>query len=463
MTADKYNIIVADDEAIIRKSLHQILSRESHQITLVDDGLKAIDLIRTNNFDLAFIDLKIPGMGGLDILREIKQLSPNTEVVIITGFGTVETAVEAMKNGAYDYISKPFTPETIRLVLKKIIQKKKLFSTSGENQLSIEYGDSSEVIIGFSSKMQEIYDMIRKVAPTDSTVLISGESGTGKELIAKAIHHNSLRKNKPFMTVDCCSLVETLFESELFGHVRGSFTGAIATKHGSFELAHGGTFFFDEISNISLGIQAKILRVIQEREIKRVGATESIKVDVRVIAATNANLRNLVDNGTFREDLFYRLSVIPIHVPSLRERKEDIIPLAHHFLQKYNKRRKRNIDKISEKVQEHLLLHHWPGNVRELENVLERAVVIEDANEISFSSLPTYIKDIRTVQESNHIEIRPLEQIEKEYILKTLTMTAWNRSKTAKLLGIDRKTLYDKIKRYGIQEPDAIDGDKQIT
>ena len=452
MAITKLNILVVDDEKVIREGCKQIFIKEGHAVTLVEDGLKAFNLFQTdNNFHIAFVDLKMPVMDGLSLLKEIKKISPSTEVVIITGHGTIETAVEAMKHGAYDYISKPFTPNTIRQVLKKIIEKRKLLGESSEKKLVIEYNNDGEVIIGSSFKMREIYELILKVAPTDSTVLITGESGTGKELIARAIHYNSHRNNKPFLTVDCGSLVETLFESELFGHVKGSFTGAVATKHGSFELAHEGTFFFDEISNISLAIQAKILRAIQEKEIKRVGATETIKVDVRVIAATNVDLRSLVAQGRFREDLFYRLSVIPIHLPPLAERKQDIIPLANHFLNKYNQRRKRDIERISPNVQELLLNYNWPGNVRELENVIERAVVIEDTNEITFSSLPTHFRGTSAVTNSTLFEIRRLDELEKEYITKALQTTNWNRSKTAKLLGIDRKTLYEKIKRYKIE------------
>lgn len=451
MAYDKLNILIVDDEPIIRKSLSQIFSRDGYEASLAADGPTALDLLKKNYFHIAFVDLKMPGMTGHEVLKEIKKRSPATEVVIITGYGTVETAVEAMKIGAYDYITKPFTPKAIRLIMKKIIVKRNLSGVSQQKNLVITYNDKGDAIIGSTPRMQEIYQLILKVAPTDSTVLISGESGTGKELIARAIHYNSHRKDKPFLTVDCGSLVETLFESELFGHVKGSFTGAIATKHGSFELAHGGTFFFDEISHISLSIQAKILRAIQEKEIKRVGATETIKVNVRVIAATNEELRRLVQENKFREDLFYRLSVIPIHLPPLRERKPDIIPLANHFLKKYNQRRKRNINGISKIVQENLLNYNWPGNVRELENVIERAVVIEDANEITYSSLPTHIRGTEHGTGADQFEIRRLDQIEKEYIIKTLKATSWNRSRTAKLLGIDRKTLYDKIKRYKIQ------------
>jgi len=444
-------ILVVDDDESIRISFKQVLAKDGHQATIVENGNLALEQVKKNQFDLAFVDLKMPGIDGIEVLKQIRNLSHKTDVVIITGFGTVATAVEAMKYGAYDYIQKPFPVETIRQVINKIVEKRAILKDVRSKQLKFDRNGQIETIIGESPRMLEVYDLVQKVAPTDSTVLITGETGTGKELIAKAIHFNSLRKNKPFLTVDCSSLVETLFESELFGHVKGSFTGAIATKHGSFELANGGSFFFDEIGNISLNIQAKILRAIQEREIKRVGATETIKVDVRVIAATNTNLRQSVEDGTFREDLFYRISVIPIHLPPLRERKEDIIPLAKHFLDKYNQRRSKALKGFSSRAKEIFLNYNWQGNVRELENVVERAVVIEDADEVTVASLPSHIRGAENLSEPPDQEIKSLGQLEKEHIIRTLKATDGNRSKTARLLGIDRKTLYDKIKRYGIE------------
>ncbi|MCI0494456.1 sigma-54 dependent transcriptional regulator [candidate division KSB1 bacterium] len=444
-------IIVVDDDAAIRFSLKQVLEKEGHITAVVENGLLALEQLKSNHFDLAFVDLKMPGIDGMSLLKEIRNYDPRTDVVIITGFATIETAVEAMKYGAYDYIQKPFSIESIRQVLNKIVEKRAILQTGEIKRLKFDRNGQIETIIGESPRMLEVYELVQKVAPTDSTVLITGETGTGKELIAKAIHYNSLRKDKPFLTVDCNSLVETLFESELFGHVKGSFTGAVATKHGSFELANGGTFFFDEIGNISLNIQSKILRVIQEKEIRRVGATETIKVDVRVIAATNKNLRQAVENDTFREDLFYRISVIPVHLSPLRERKEDIIPLANHFLEKYNQRRRRALTGFHPIVKENLLNYSWPGNVRELENIVERSVVIEDNDEITLSSLPSHLRGDSAQAETSSHEIVSLELLEKSHIIKALKATEWNRSKTARLLRIDRKTLYDKIRRYQIE------------
>lgn len=451
MAVHTLKVLVVDDDEAIRISLKQVLVKEGHITTVAENGLLALEQLKRNHFDLALVDLKMPGIDGMSLLKEIRNHDPSTDVIIITGFATVETAVEAIKYGAYDYIQKPFSIATIRLVLNKIAEKRSVLQTGETKQLKFDRNGEIETIIGESPRMHQIYDLVQKVAPTDSTVLITGETGTGKELIAKAIHFNSLRKKKPFLTVDCNSLVETLFESELFGHVKGSFTGAVATKHGSFELANGGTFFFDEIGNISLNIQSKILRVIQEKEIRRVGATDTIKVDVRVIAATNKDLRQAVDKGTFREDLFYRISVIPIHLPPLRDRKEDIIPLANHFLAKYNQRRKRALKGFHSTVKEVFLNYSWHGNVRELENVVERSVVIEDNEEITFSSLPSHLRGNSAQIDATSHEIVSLELLEKSHIIRTLNATDWNRSKTARLLGIDRKTLYDKIKRYQIE------------
>jgi len=451
MVTAKPKILVADDDEVIRISFQQLLNKEEVETEIVENGKCALEVLSQQKFDLAFVDLMMPEMGGMEILKIIRENYPLTKVVVITGFGTINNAVDAMKHGAVDFIQKPFTPNQIRDILKLYLYKRKK-STASLKQLQFSRDGQIETIIGVSPLMGEIYDLVLKVAPTDSTVLITGETGTGKELIAKAIHFNSLRKDKPFLTVDCCSLVETLFESELFGHVKGSFTGATATKHGSFELANGGTFFFDEIGNISLNIQAKILRAIQEREIKRVGDTETIKVDVRVIAATNKDLKKAVEEGAFREDLFYRLSVIPIHLPSLRERTEDIIPLAEHFLEKYNQKRKKSLAGFRDDVKELFLKYHWPGNVRELENVVERAVVIEDDKVITLSSLPSHIRNLGRSRKIVGAKLKSLDELEKEHIQSVLKETNWNRSKAARILGIDRKTLYEKLRRYEIHK-----------
>lgn len=449
---EKLNILVVDDEAVVRHACVTFCNRGGHVSLQADSGQKALELLSRYEFDLVLADLIMPDLDGIELLKQIKQRQPQTDVVIMSGFATIETAVEAMRFGAYDYFSKPLLPGALNKIIEKLVSKKKLLRDVVPGDLAIEY-ESDEKIIGQSQAMKEVFHLIKKVAPTDSTVLITGESGTGKDLIAKAIHYNSLRREKPFMAVDCGSLVETLFESELFGHVKGSFTGAIAQKHGSFELANGGTFFFDEIGNISLNIQAKILRAIQEKEIKPVGDVKAIKVDVRVIAATNLDLRQSVQSGKFREDLFYRLSVIPIHLPELKERRDDIIPLAEYFLDKFNQRRKRNIRGLDDVVRERFLNYHWPGNVRELENVIERAVIFEEGPRLSLSSLPSHLRKTPAGEAKSTYEVSQipsLSEMEKQHIAHTLEATGGNRAKTARILGIDRKTLYDKIRKYNL-------------
>lgn len=452
---EQLSILIVDDELVMRRACQDVCNREGHRTQLAQNGYEALELLERDVFDLVITDLKMPGLDGIELLDRIKQQFPKIDVVIMSGFASIETAVEAIRLGAYDYFSKPMLPASIRKIIAKIVDKKNLLKDVIPGELTIEY-ENGEKIIGQSAAMQEVFQLLKRVAPTDSTVLITGESGTGKELIAKAIHYNSLRLEKPFLTVDCGALVETLFESELFGHVKGSFTGAIATKHGSFELANDGSFFFDEIGNISLNIQAKILRAIQEKEIKRVGDTKTTKVDVRVIAATNLDLRQSVAAGEFREDLFYRLSVIPIHLPSLKERKEDILPLAKYFLNRFNQRKKRDIIGLKQEVEQKFLAYDWPGNVRELENVIERAVIFEDSVWISLSSLPTHIRQATTYNNTSEAvgvnSVLSLEEVEVAHIKRTLEITSWNRSKTARLLGIDRKTLYDKIKKYNLSK-----------
>lgn len=356
-----------------------------------------------------------------------------------------------MKLGAYDYISKPFTPEALRLIVKRGLEKRTLILENKYLKEKLNVTNQSEQIIGKSEPMQRIYGMIRKIAPTDSTVLVTGESGTGKELIAKAIHAHSLRRDNEFVAVDCGALVETLLESELFGHVKGSFTGATQTKHGSLELANGGTFFFDEVSNLSLNMQSKLLRVIQEREIKPVGSEKKVPIDVRIIAATNQDLRNAIKEKTFREDLYYRLSVFPIRLPPLKERAEDIPLLVEHFVNKYNKKKRKLSIRVAQETMDLLLRYTWPGNIRELGNTIERAMILTDDGIILPEDLPWYIRDQR--EDKGGILSKglvSLQEVEKMHIEYVLDKTRWNKSKTAEILGIDRKTLYQKVKKYSL-------------
>ena len=448
---DPENILIIDDEEAIRDSCKQVLVREGYRIYLASNAQEGIRLFQEKLIHVVLLDLKLPGKNGMEILPALKKMKPETPVIIITGFATIESAVEAIKLGAFDYISKPFSPAELRVVVNKALRSRELYT----QRLRIQKGKDDtgfDMVVGKSKPMEQVVDIVRRVSTSESTVLITGESGTGKELLAREIHKHSLRKNAPFVVVDCGALVETLFESELFGHVKGSFTGAHVTKHGRFEVANGGTIFLDEISNISLNIQAKLLRAIQEKEITRIGSTRPTKVDVRIIAATNENLAECVKAGKFREDLFYRLSVVPVHLPPLRERKEDIPLLIDHFLKKYNKGKATGIKKISTQVKKALIEYNWPGNIRELENTIERAVVLSRKDEIEIQDLIYHgIGSSLSFMQAPDGKFKTLEEIEKEYINIVLQAQHGNKSHTAKILGIDRKTLLSKIKKYNLE------------
>jgi len=444
------NILVIDDEESMRDSCRQALARDGNRVKVAEDGAGGLSMLQAESFDLVILDLKMPGLSGMEVLKKIQKDDPEIMVIVITGYATVESAVEAMKGGAYDFIPKPFTPGSLRAIVKRALDRRELVLENVLLRSELKESFGPEVIIGQSRAMKMVEELVGKVGPTDSTVLIYGESGTGKELVARAIHRHSSRIDKPFVAVDCGSLVENLFESELFGHVKGSFTSATATKYGRFELANGGTLFFDEIGNISVNIQTKLLRVLQEREITKVGSSQIIQVDVRIVAATNKDLQKAVKAGTFREDLFYRLSVVPITLPALRERRDDIPLLADYFLKKYNKKRKKNIRAISDQAMKALVEYNWPGNVRELENAIERAVVLAENSVIKPSDLLYYGLSVEVSQEPDSSEPRRLVDVEKEHIAKALKMFKGHRGKTAEWLGIDRKTLRSKLSRYEI-------------
>jgi len=445
------NILVIDDEESMRDSCQQTLSRGGNRVEVADAGSKGLAMLGAESFDLVILDLKMPGLSGMEVLKKIKEDDPETMVIVITGYATIESAVEAMKRGAYDFIPKPFTPDSLRAIVKRALDRRELALENVLLRSELKASFGPDVIVGRSKSMKKVEELVQKVGPTDTTVLISGESGTGKELVARAIHRYSSRKDKPFVAVDCGSLVEKLFESELFGHVKGSFTGATATKYGRFELTKDGTLFFDEIGNISVNIQTKLLRVLQEREITKVGSSQVVKVDVRIVAATNKDLETSVKAGTFREDLFYRLSVVPITLPALRERRDDIPLLANHFLQKYNQKRRKNIRAISERAMKALVEHDWPGNVRELENAIERAVVLAENDVVRPSDLLYYGLSLETPAGSEAGTPRRLVDVEKEHIVKTLKIFNGHRGKTAEWLGIDRKTLRSKLRKYGME------------
>ncbi len=449
---EKAQILIIDDEEAIRDAMSQVLKREGYEVKEAQEGKEGLELFQKQNFHLVFLDLKLPGIKGLDVLSLMKEANPETPVIIITGYSSIESAVEAMKRGAFDYMPKPFTPEELRVITRKALESRRLVFENMYLRQELETKIEFELVIGQSPAMQKVLDIVRRVSPTESTVLITGESGTGKELIAREIHRHSGRRQAPFVVVDCGALVETLFESELFGHVKGSFTGAHETKHGRFEVADGGTIFFDEISNIGPNIQAKLLRVIQEREITRIGSTRPIKVDVRILAATNENLAELVKKGKFREDLFYRLNVVPLHLPPLRERKEDIPLLVEHFLQKYNRRAKKAIKGLNARAIKALVDYDWPGNIRELENTIERAVVLARGETIDLEDLLTHGITARVAPGAQWPSPpKTLSEMEKEYIKFVLQVSKGNRSAAAKTLGIDRKTLWAKIKKYQIE------------
>jgi DNA-binding NtrC family response regulator len=443
--------LVVDDDEVTCNLLEEVLAKEGYAVDKALNGQEAIDRGESKPYDVVLTDIKMVGVDGMAVLRAYRQKSPETIIIMMTAFGSIETAIRAIKEGAYDYVSKPFKLEEIKLTIHRALEQNRLLQENlfYRQELITKY--KLENIVGRSSQMLQVYKTIARVADSRSTILITGESGTGKELVARAIHFNSQRAAKHFVAVDCGSLAETLLESELFGHVRGAFTGAIANKRGLFEEADGGTCFLDEVGDISLAMQAKLLRVLQEHEIKRVGGTETVKVDVRILAATNKNLEQLVAEKKFREDLFYRLNVVSVHLPPLRERPEDIPLLADHFLRKYAADNEKPVSQVSQEALDLLSCYRWPGNVRELENVIERAVTLSHRSIILPEDLPRRLRvqppEVITPSLPSHI---PLSELEKRYIQKVLEETGGNKKRAADILGIDRRTLYRMAARYGL-------------
>lgn len=452
---EKPRILVVDDELIVRESLSDWLLESGYEVEAVEDGFKAIGEVKKKKWDLLLVDLKMLGMDGIDVMREVKRISKELPVVIITGYPTVDSAVQAMKEGAYDYIIKPFNPEEIDLVIRNIIAHQNLVKENIYLRQELKRRYQFKDIIGKSRKMQEVLVLVKTVAKSSSTVLIQGESGTGKELIARAIHSTSPRSKRPFIAVSCAALPETLLESELFGHEKGAFTNAISLRKGKFELADKGTLFLDEVGDMSQETQADLLRVLEEREFTRIGGSELIKVDVRVISATNKELKKLVSEKKFREDLYYRLNVVDIQVPPLRERREDIPLLAEHFLTKYSIENKKGIEFIDEDALRLLMRYNWPGNIRELENVIERAVVVAKKDFIGPDELPPSVKGKpkEALKSSVADHNLSLQEIEKRHISQVLEATNWNIKEAANTLRIDRATLYNKIKKYKLTKP----------
>jgi DNA-binding NtrC family response regulator len=438
-------ILVVDDELIMRESLSGWLKRDGHEVETAASGEEALDKIKEVRFDILLVDIKMEGMSGLDVLKRVKDDDPDVAIVMITAFGSISTAIEAIKNGAFDYLLKPFDPHELGVLIEKIQESQ---AQAIENlYLREQYKERTrfESLIGQSPVMQKIFDLIQNVAPTNSTVLITGDTGTGKGLAAKAIHSNSPRCHGPFVIVNCGAIPEHLMESELFGYQKGAFTDAKSTKKGRLEMAHGGTLFLDEIGEISMRMQIDLLRVLEDRIFYRVGGTQPMEADFRVIAATNRDLHAAIKDGLFREDLYYRLNVFSFKMPSLSERKEDIPLLAEHFLHRFSNETNKQIDNISREAMDEMMLNEWPGNIRELENAIERAVVVSKKRKILPEDLPIFRPENLCVSSDN-----TLAGIEKAHISRVLHENDWNISRTSKELGIDRSTLYSKIRRYRI-------------
>lgn len=447
------SVLIVEDDTKLRHALKEIMTREGYAVDATESGDTAVSMIKDTVYDLVISDLKLPGIDGMDVLRSVQKLARDTSVIIVTAYATVDTAVEAMKEGAEDYIAKPFNLEEIRLVVRKVLDKKALVDDNRflRNQLKKKYSFGN--LVGNSEAMVEVYKTIEKIKDSRATILILGETGTGKELVARAIHFNSVRSEKPFLPVNCAALAETLLESELFGYVKGAFTGAVRDKQGVFEVAHGGTVFLDEIGDISPRLQQILLRVLENGEIQPVGSTTRRKVDVRVVAATNKELEDMVKQGTFRADLYYRLNVISLELPPLRMRKEDIATLAGHFLRKYATENEKTINDMSRDALRLLERYHWPGNVRELENVVERATLLETSREITPESLPENIRNAPQAPPVNPDEdLQTLEEVGRTYIETVLKKTGGNKARASEILGINRTSLWRMIQRLKIAQ-----------
>ena len=465
------NILVIDDDPTVRDVLNEYLITEGYEVTLAEDGVKGLEKLKSSPYDVILLDLMMPGMHGIEVLKNMQDsINSTTPCIIITAHGTIQNAVQAMKLGAFDYITKPFRLDEVGIVIERALEHTAIKKENIRLKRELKQRYEFHGLIGSSSEMQRVYDLIEKIADTDSTVLITGESGTGKELVAKILHYNSSRADKNFVPLNCAAIPKDLLESELFGHEKGAFTGAVTTRVGRFELANGGTLFLDEIGELDPNLQVKLLRVLQEREFERIGSTKTIKVDVRIIAATNQDLEELTKQGKFREDLFYRLNVIPIHLPPLRERKEDIPLLVEFFIQKQSEAKKKDPPVITKQIMNVFMQYDWPGNVRELENLIERLTILNSGQEVKLKDLPPKFHtlsnsfeeiepfDNTPIHETN-ISVTPgginlnkiLDELEQKLILQALELSNGVKSKAAALLGLNRTTLVEKMKKKGIQ------------
>lgn len=457
-------ILIVDDELNMRLVLQAMLKKEGYAVTTASDGVEALKIMKASPMDIVVTDLKMPKLDGMGLLDEVIRDHPSTPVIIITAHGTIATAVDALKKGAFDYITKPFDQEELKHVIQKAVKTRRL----DQDETSLNPDDIDRYgIIGASDRMIAIFETIKRVAPTTTTILITGETGTGKELIARAIHRNSPRKNNPFIKINCAAIPENLMESELFGYERGAFTGAATKKQGRFELAHKGTLFLDEVGELPKDMQVKLLRVIQEQEFERVGGLQTIKVDVRLITATNRNLFEDVKEGRFREDLYYRLNVIPAHLPALRERREDIPVLIDYFIEKFNRKLERSVRRVDEPVMNLLVQYRWPGNIRELENLVERMILMAGGDTIVLDDLPSDLKTTIELDKSAQPDAREkpfkdmmkthMEDVEKQMIINVLAECGNNVTRAAKQMGLSRKGLQLKMTKYRLRrsEPDG--------
>ena len=450
---DAVHVLVVDDEEIVRESLSGWLRKDGYTVRAAGDGKVAVEALQASRWSIVLLDLKMPGMDGLQVLEEARRIRPEAAYVLMTAYATVDTAVAAMKLGAYDYLVKPFDPEELSSLIRRVVAQQELLqeNESLRQALKREYGFHE--LVSKSPAMQRVFDLARVAARSTSTILVLGESGSGKEVLARAVHAESPRAGGPFIAISCAALTETLLESELFGHEKGAFTGAIARRKGKFELAAGGTLFLDEVGDISPKLQLDLLRVLEERKFQRVGGSENIAADVRVVAATNRDLAKAVADGSFREDLFYRLNVIAITLPPLRDRREDIPLLVQHFLDRLSKDLSRRLDGVSPEAMTALVAHAWPGNVRELRNVLERGAVVAKGNIIQLADLGLPAPDpARAAPPAG--DPLPLEEVEKRHVSDVLSWAGGNVTHAARVLGIDRMTLYNKMKRWGLQRPE---------
>ena len=457
MSEHSGSILVVDDEPAIRESLEILLSDANYKVALAAGGVDGLKKLESNLFDLVLLDVMMPDKNGLEVLEEIGRASPETAVIMITAYGTIENAVRAIKSGAVDYVTKPWDNEKLLLDIRNRIQQRKLQYENRELKRALKRQSGFANMVGKSDRMLKVFDLVSQVAQSRSTVLIQGESGTGKELIAKAIHANSSRSKKAFVTVNSGSLPSDLLESTLFGHLKGAFTSAVASKKGLFEVADQGSIFFDEIGTVGVETQTKLLRVIQEREFMRLGGVDTIKVDARIIAATNVDLKGLVEQGTFREDLFYRLNVISVQLPPLRERKEDIPLLVDHFLKKFSQENDKTFSPVSPEIMRLMVQYDWPGNVRELENIIERAVVLSTSGELSQEVIAPEVRPASPIHKTNGVPAmdgKPLyvilDSFERDVILQMLESVNWSQTEAAERFGLPLSTLNSKVKRLGI-------------